>query len=222
MTSPSVRPRARPESAYESISEWSQLYNRQITYGVIALAVVVGGVWFYGRSQALKTERAERAYFGAQQSLPGNLPLAESDLRKLITRYDGTTAAKLAQLTLARLLFEENKFSEGIDVLQKALPALSNSKDFASDAHLLMAAGYEQMPKFAAAANEYAAAAKSARFDQDRQRWESAGASAYLRAGDVETAKRIWTGLAADSKGTVAGEARVRLGELLAKAESKS
>lgn len=216
MTSPPVRPRARPESAFESIAEWFQLYNRQITYGVIAIAVVVGGVWYYSRAQALKSERAERAYFAAQQSLPGNLPLAESDLRKVIARYDGTTAAVLAQLTLARLLFEENKPSEGIDVLQKAMPALNKSSDFTSGAHLLMAAGYEQLLKFGAAANEYATAARAARFDQDRQRYESSEARAYLLAGQVEKAKEIWTRLAADSKGTVAGEARVRLGELTA------
>ena len=35
-----------------------------------------------------------------------------------------------------------------------------------------------------------------------------------MLAGRKEDAKRIWTLLAADSKGTMAGEARLRLGEL--------
>ena len=222
MTSPAIRKRPRSESAFESISTWFELHNREVTYAVIAIAVIIGGLWFYNRSKTLKAERAERAYFTAQQSLEANKPLAESDLRKVISRYDGTAAASQAALTLAQLLYDENKLPAGIDVIKNAMPSLEKSKDFASSGHLTLAAGYEQMGKFADAANEYAAAAKAARFDQDRQRYESSEAHAYLLAGQVETAKKIWTRLAADSKGTVAGEARVRLGELNAAAEPKS
>lgn len=221
MTTP-TRPASRPASTFESFSEWFDKYNKQITYGVIGIAVVIGGVWFYQRSQSLKAERAERAYFSAQQSIPGNLPLAESDLRKLITRYDGTSAANQARITLAQLLFDENKFAEGVDALKKAMPSLEGSKDFASPAHVMMAAGYEQMKKYAEAAAEYGAAAKADRFDPDRQRHESSQAHALLLAGKRDEAKAIWTRLAADSKGTVAGEARIRLGEMLAQPQPKT
>jgi hypothetical protein len=47
-------------------------------------------------------------------------------------------------------------------------------------------------------------------------------AYAFLTAGRRDDAKRIWTILAADSKGIVAGEARVRLGELTATPQPKS
>src|SRR6476660_8134157 len=147
MTTP-TRPKPQAESMFESLSEGFDKYNKQITYGVIGIALVVGGIWFYERSQSLKSERAERAYFAAQQSIPGNLPLAESDLRKLITRYDGTSAAQQARLTLAQLLFDENKFTQGIDELKKAMPSLEKSSDFAASGHLMMAAGYEQLKKF--------------------------------------------------------------------------
>lgn len=222
MTSPQPRKRPPSENAFESISDWFELHNREVTYAVIAIAVIIGGFWFYNRSKSLKAERAQRALYTAEQSLEANKPLAESDLRKLISRYEGTAAADEAVLTLAQLLYDDNRYAAGIDVVKNALPTLEKSKDFASSAHLTMAAGYEQMRKFADAANEYAAAAKAARFDQDRQRYESNQAQALVLAGQVETAKTIWTRLAADSKGTVAGEARVRLGELTAKAEPKS
>jgi hypothetical protein len=42
----------------------------------------------------------------------------------------------------------------------------------------------------------------------------SLAAQAYLNGGNKAKAKEIWTALGADSKGVVAGEARVRLGEL--------
>jgi tetratricopeptide (TPR) repeat protein len=204
------------------MSEWLQLHNRQVTWGSIVIVALVGGFWFYNRSVSLKSQRAEHAYFLAQQSIPGNLPLAESDLGKLITRYDGTPAAMQAQLTLTQLYYDEGKYRQGIESLKKAMPKLQKSQDFESAGHLLLGAGYEQLKKFIEAAGEYALAAKTDRFDQDRQRHESAQARAYLLAGKVETAKQIWTRLAADSKGTVAGEARVRLGELEAKPEPKS
>ena len=47
----------------------------------------------------------------------------------------------------------------------------------------MLAAGYEQLRKFVEAAAEYQAAAKAARFDQDRQRYESLAANAYLLGG---------------------------------------
>ncbi|MFN2603204.1 MAG: tetratricopeptide repeat protein [Gemmatimonadaceae bacterium] len=223
MTLPSSsKPRPRSDSPFDSMSEWFELYNKQITWGVVGVALVAAGIWFYSRSQSLKEEKAERALMAAQQSIPGNMPLAESDLRKLIQRYDGTSAAYQAQLALARALYDEGKYQDGIESLKNAMPKLSKSKDFESAGHLLLAAGYEQTRQFLDAASEYALAAKADRFDQDRQRHESAEARAYLEAGRTETAKQIWTRLAADSKGTVAGEARVRLGELEAKPEPKS
>jgi predicted negative regulator of RcsB-dependent stress response len=199
------------------LSEWFNVNSKLVTGAVIAIAVVVGGWWFYTRSQHLKAERAERAFYAAQQSMAaGNMPLAESDLRKMITRYDGTSAAKQAVLTLAQLEYDQGKYQQGITTLKNAMGKLESSEEFGASGHVMAAAGYEQLRKFVEAAREYEAAAKKARFDQDRQRYESLAANAYLLGGMKEEAKRIWTVLAADSKGTVAGEARVRLGELMA------
>lgn len=216
MTSPH-RGRATSENRLETISDWFEPHSKVVTGAVIAVVIAIGGVWFYTRSQNLKAERAETAYYAAGQSIAaGNLPLAESDLRKMITRYDGTQASRQATLTLAQIMYDQGKYQEGVTLLKQAIPKLEDSEDFAASGHLLLAAGYEQLGRYAEAAAEYQAAAKNARFDQDRQRYESLAAHAYLTAGRKDDAKRIWTVLAADSKGTVAGEARVRLGELLA------
>jgi tetratricopeptide (TPR) repeat protein len=205
------------------MSEWFELHSRELTWGLLTFVVVVAGGWFYIRSKNLRVERAERAYYAAQQSVAsGNNPLAESDLRKLVTRYDGTPAAMQAELLLTQLLYEQGKYKEGVASLEKAISKLESSKDYAGPGHVLLASGYEQLNNFAKAAKEYEAGAAKARFDADRQRYQSFAASDYLRAGDAASAKRIWTVLAADSKGTVAGEARVRLGELLAKPEPKT
>ena len=199
--------------------DWFQLYSRQVMWGAAAVMALAAGGWFYTRSQALKSERAEKAYFAAQRSaVSGNLPLAESDLRKMISRYDGTPAATEAKLALAQILYDQNKFQAGVDALKDA----GSAGDFTSSIHAVMAGGYEQLKKYKEAGAEYEEAGKAARFDADRQRYQSLAAKAYLNGGDSAKAKAIWTELGADSKGTVAGEARVRLGEMTATAEPHS
>ena len=200
--------------------DWFQLHSREVAWGSIALVVLVAGGWFYNRSQELKADRAETAYFNAQRSVvSGNLPLAESDLRKMINRYDGTSAATEGRLALAQILYEENKYQAGIDALKDAA---GKAGDFTSSFHIVMAGGYEQLKNFKEAAAQYEEAAKAARFDADRQRDQTLAAKSYLNAGDSAKAKAIWTDLGADSKGTVAGEARVRLGEMTAALEPRS
>lgn len=204
----------------ETLMDWFQLHSRKVGWAVGAIVVIAVGGWFYMRSQDLKAERAEKAYFEAQRSVAaGNLPLAEADLRKMITRYEGTQSEKEARLLLAQVLYNQGKYQEGVDELKGAESRMSRSREFGSSVHLVLAGGLEQLKKHKEAADQYAAAAEAARFDADRQRYEALAASMYLTAGDTAKAREIWTRLGADSKGTVAGEARVRLGELDAKAQ---
>jgi predicted negative regulator of RcsB-dependent stress response len=189
----------------------------------MAIIAFAAGGWFYTRSQNLKAERAESAYFTAQRSVvAGNLPLAESDLRKMITRYKGTPAAMEASLVLAQVMYDQGKVQQGVDELRKSEDKIDGSKEFGSAVHMILAGGLEQLKKFDEAAKEYEKAAEVARFKADKERYRSLAARAYLSGGNKEKAKAIWTELGADSKGTVAGEARVRLGEMTATPEPRS
>lgn len=195
--------------------DWFNLHSREVIIAGVVVAVLAGGGWFYYRSQELKAERAEKAYFTAQRSVvAGNLPLAESDLKKMIGRYEGTPAAMQARIQLAQILFDQGKYQQGVDELKSGEASMGKSEEFGPAVHLVMAAGLEQLKKYPEAAAEYEKAAKAARFDADRQRNMSLAAMAYLNGGNKAKAKEIWTELGADSKGVVAGEARVRLGEL--------
>ena len=203
--------------------DWLQLHSREALWGGIAVVALAGGAWFYNRSKDLKSERAEKAYYQAQRSVnAGNLPLAESDLKKMIQRYDGTHASTLARLQLAQLMYDQGKFQPGIDELKAIEDKSGSDKDYGAAVHLVMAAGYEQLKNYSAAGDQYEKASKTARFDADRQRHLAQAAMCYLQAGNKEKAKQIWTDLGADSKGAVAGEARVRLGELVATPAPKS
>ena len=196
------------------------MYSKQAAWAAVGIVVLAAGGWFYIRSQDLKAERAEKAYYEAQRSvLSGNLPLAETDLKKMVTRYDGTRPAMQGRLLLAQVMFDQGKFQQGVDELKQAEDDIGGSKEFGSSVHMVLAGGLEQLKKYKEAAAQYEAAAKAARFDPDRERYETLAARAYLTGGDTAKARELWTKLGADSKGTVAGEARVRLGELDAKAQ---
>ena len=215
MTNPSI-PSKRFGADEESFTEWFMLHKREVSWAVIALAIIILGYWYYERSEALKAQRGEAAYFQARQSAAaGNLPLAISDLQKVATRYEGTRAGAQASITLAQALYQEKKFKEGIAALKKA--EAKAPADFRPSIHVLEADGYEELKDFVAAAEQYKIAATVSRFPVDKAQYQAAAARDYTAAGKTEEAKAIWTELAKDDTGPMAAEAKVRLGELLAK-----
>jgi predicted negative regulator of RcsB-dependent stress response len=215
MTNPSI-PTKRFGADEESLSEWLMLHKREVSWAIIALAIAILGYWYYQRSQALKAQRAESAYFQARQSAAaGNLPLAVSDLQKVATRYEGTGAGAQASMTLAQALYQQKKFKEGVAALKKA--EAKAPSDFRPSIHVLEAGGYEELKDFVAAAEQYKLAANETRFPADKAQYQGDAARDYMAAGKAAEAKAIWTELAKDETGPMGAEAKVRLGELLAK-----
>jgi predicted negative regulator of RcsB-dependent stress response len=209
---------ARPplEDRTESVFQWVRENTRIMLVAVLLVAAVVAAVILYNRSRELKSERAERALFDAQRSLvSGNQQLAQSDLQKMVSRYDGTPAAAQGAMLLAQLLYDQGKYAEGVTVLEKA-SASRDSKEFGSSLQALIAAGYESQGKFKDAADRYVRAADAALFPLEKQKLQADAARAYGAGGDKTKASALWKSLTTDPDSPVAGEARVRLGELSA------
>ena len=216
MTTPNIPPRQRYGSQDDSMGDWALHHRRQLTWALVALAVILGAFWFYQRSESIKSQRAETAYFQARQSAAaGNLPLAVSDLRKVVVRYEGTRSGTQAALMLAQALFDQKQYKEGLEVLKKAEAKAPD--EFRPSIHVLEAAGYEEIKDFVAAAEQYKLAAMATEFPVDKAKFQAAAARDYMAAGKTEEAKAIWTELAKDEARPEAAEARVRLGELTAK-----
>lgn len=216
MTTPGIPSRQRYGADEDSISDWALLHRRELTWALIAVAALLGGLWFYNRSQSIKAQRAESAYFQARQSAAaGNLQLAVSDLRKVVARYEGTRSGTQAALMLAQTLFDQKQFKEGLEVLKKG--EASASDDFRPSIHVLEAAGYEELKDYVAAAEQYKLAAQATEFPVDKAKYQAAAARNYMAAGKADEAKALWTELAKDEGQPEAAEARVRLGELTAK-----
>jgi len=212
MTTPNTPAGKRYGADEESMTEWLMLHRRDVTWAVVGVAVIVGGFWYYERSQSIKGQRAETAYFQARQAVGGQ---ADSALQKVVSRYEGTSAGTEAALTLAQSFFDQKKYKEGLDVLKKAESKASG--DFKPSIYVLEAAGHEQLKDFVAASEDYKRAAQVTRFPFDKAEYQATAARDLMAAGKIAEAKAIWTDLAKDESGPLAAEARVRLGELDAK-----
>jgi len=186
-----------------------------VATGVLLAAVLV--YLFIGRLRLITNNNAERALNSAKQSLnSGNLPLAQSDLEKVYSRYGSTPAGVEAALLLAGLDYDAGKVQDGINVLQKAAGSRAASS-VQSTILGLEGDGYAQMRKLGEAAKQYEAAAAATQFETEKASLRAKAARTYQQAGDTARAHKLWADLATDPATiTVAAEARVRLGELTA------
>lgn len=209
-----VAPVAATEDASESLMEWARANSRTISIAGIAMVAIAAVVFLWRTAADKKEVSASQALASAQAVFQsGNVALAQSDLQAVLRRYGGTSAAVQARLLLAQVHFSQGKVDEGL----KELDAISSPGLYAASVHALRAAGLEQAGKPAEAAAEYEKASGVATTDLSKAAYNSDAARAYLAAGNAEAAKRIWGAIAADDSNPLAGEAKVRLGELNAK-----
>ncbi len=217
MTSPNLA--ARSAGVEESISDWITANWRVVAIGAAVVAAAAGGLWLYNRSQALKEENAEKAYFAAQQSAAsGNLDLARADLEKMVGRYAGTNAGTMGAMMLAQIQFDQGKAADGVKTLTSASGSAPATMKAAIEG--LIGAGLSQQGKELEAVPHYQKAAElTAGADHDQYLAEMA--RSYQAAGKTTEARKIWADLAAQPDSPRNLEARVRLGELDAKAQQK-
>lgn len=199
------------ESTTDRMLDWARANSSKISIGGIVV-IAAAAVWLLWRASADKKEvRASQALAAAQSVVQsGNAALAQSDLQALLRRYGGTTASIQARMLLAQVHFGQGKFDEGL----KELDAIKSAGPFAASVHGLRAAGLEQAGKPAEAAAEYERAAAAATTTLGRASYQADAARAYRAAGNLDAAKRLWDAMAADDANPLAGEARVRLGEI--------
>jgi len=184
------------------------------------MLALAAAVYMWRRSDAIKQERAEQALLAASRTFSsGNLPLAQSDLERLIGRYGSTNAGSQARMLLAQILFDQSKVDSGLKVLENVGAGPGGA--FTASVHALRAAGHEQAGKAAQAAAEYERAADASRGAVERDTYRADAARAYATAGDTAKAVAIWQALAADEQSALSSEAKLRIGELTAKPAAK-
>ncbi|HJU68171.1 MAG TPA: tetratricopeptide repeat protein [Gemmatimonadaceae bacterium] len=215
MTKTATPARPQIDDRADTFFLWIQRHTRQVAIaGVLVVALGVA-VWLWRQSRVARERNASIALLNAARSVQsGNLPLAQSDLETLVTRYEGTNAAAQAAFELASIYYGQGQYDRGIALLEK-LAESSDDPLLKAMAENGVAAGHEGAGKFADAAGHYRRAAELTRFEDEREIYLANAARAYQAAGNKTEAVAIWRQLV-ESEGTQAAEARVRLGELTA------
>lgn len=210
---------ARPdlEDRAEDLKEWALIHSKGLSIAAGVILVAVGLAWLYMKSQQAQAQNASSALVQAEQAIgAGNSALAQSDLQRIVSRYGSTDAGHEAQLLLSQTFYDAGKYAEGIQNLQKLIE--TKPKFVEASAYNLMGAGYEQQSKFDDAAGAYQKAADIATGKGDRDTYLANAARALTAGGKTAEAVKIWSKLAADPTSPASAEAKVRLGELQAKA----
>jgi tetratricopeptide (TPR) repeat protein len=199
------------ENGADSALDWARANSKAISIGltVVAAAVVITIV---ARQYSNRREdAAEAALSRARQSYAqGNLPLAQTDLRRVISQFGGSAAGSQASMLLAQAYYEQGKADSGLKVLDDGKPSTSDRAAFEA----LRGAGFEQKKDYPKAAERYKAAAEITDAKMSKDRYLADAARAFTSAGNKTEAAKIWDAMAKDATSPFSSEAKVRLGEL--------
>ena len=206
-----------------SFFDWIQANTRAVTIGAILVVAGGAGYWFYTRSLEIKRMNAERVLNQAKQSLAaGNAALAAADLQRAATRYKGTPAGAQAAMLLAQHHFDQDKFDEGLKVLQ---PYQTSSAAGASLGSIwsLTGDGLLSQAKVDEAVAAFRKAAEATTYSGEKAVYLSKAARSLQMAGKNAEARELWERLKRDPEASlVHSEADIRLGELSTQTAGKS
>jgi outer membrane protein assembly factor BamD (BamD/ComL family) len=211
-----VEPTTRePTSTAPLATPWYRDRNRQI--GAIAGAAILAAAiaWFTVTSGRRKEEFAARNLNQARAAAEaGNLPLASSELQKLIDSYKGTDAAREAVITLNQVRMVNGQ-SELAAVGLRDFLATKPPATFAAPAYGLLGSALENAQKWTDAGDAFMSAAHAADLDYLKARYLINAGRAYREGGKTQQAVAAYREVIEKyGKTTSFTEAQVRLAEL--------
>jgi TolA-binding protein len=194
---------------------WARNNRRTVTTAAAVLAVIGGGIWFFISAKARKEAFAARALREAQGEIQaGNVPLATSDLSRLVSSYQGTSAAAEGAIVLGQLRLARGEADSAIRELRGFTESHPRPR-FAAAAYNLLGEALEQKGRMAEAAEAYAQAAATWPYDYLKAQSLLDAGRAFRAAGDTARAVQSYQRVVRDhSKSPAAVEAHLRLGEL--------
>jgi tetratricopeptide (TPR) repeat protein len=200
------------ENGADSAMDWARANSKAISIGVTVLAAAVVIAIVARQYSNRREDAAEAALSRARQSYAqGNLPLAQTDLRRVISQFGGSAAGSQASMLLAQAYYEQGKADSGLKVLDDGKASSSDRAAFEA----LKGAGFEQKKDYAKAAERYKAASDLTNAKIAKERYLTDAARAFTSAGNKTEAAKIWEAMSKDPTSPFASEAKVRLGELV-------
>ncbi|MEO7985456.1 MAG: tetratricopeptide repeat protein [Gemmatimonadales bacterium] len=208
-------PSTRETTGRPSPAPWYRDRNRQIAVAAIVAALAALVVWFVIASARRKEDFAARSLSEARATAEaGNLPLASSELQKVIQTYKGTDAASEALITLnqVRLI---NGQGELAAVGLRDFLASNPPKQFQAPANGLLGAALENSRKWSDAGDAFSHASDVADLDYLKARYLIDAGRTYTLGGKKDKAAAAYrTIIEKYPKSTSLTEAKVRLAEL--------
>ena len=194
---------------------WYRDRNRQLQAiaGAVVLAALIA--WFTVTSGRRKEEFAARSLNQARAAAEaGNLPLASSELQKLIQTYKGTDAAREAVITLNQVRMVNGQ-SELAAVGLRDFLATKPAAEYAAPAYGLLGAALENSQKWADAGDAFTNASRAADLEYLKARYLVDAARAYREGAKTEQALAAYREVIQKySKTSSFTEAQVRLAEM--------
>jgi predicted negative regulator of RcsB-dependent stress response len=197
------------------ISQWFKQNRRTATIIGVTTAVLAGGILFWWSARERREAFAERALASARNSAEaGNLPLAASDLARVVSTYGGTRAGDEATLLLSQVRLLQNQPALAVGDLRKFI-ASGPRQEFRGPANGLLGGALEDAGQPADAAKAYEAATAATPYKGIQAQYLVDAGRAYVSANDSTQAIRVYERVLKDFKDQPAAiEANVRLNEL--------
>ena len=209
---------ARARDQVRAAAPQTPWYRDRTRLGIAAgVALLTLGLlaWFVVTSGQRKEEFAQRSLNQARSAAEaGNLPLASSELQKIIQTYKGTDAATEAMLTLNQVRMVNGQ-SELAAVGLRDFLATNPDQKYLAPANGLLGSALENSKHFAEAGAAYQKASETATLEYLRARYLIDAGRAYRAAGkNAEAVAAYRTVVEKHSKSSSFTEAQVRLAEL--------
>jgi outer membrane protein assembly factor BamD (BamD/ComL family) len=194
---------------------WYRDRRRQLIIAIAAAAAVAVVGWFLVESGKRKEQFAARSLNQARSAAEaGNLPLASSELQRLITTYKGTDAASEAVLTLNQVRLINGQGELAASSLREYLGSKPAQK-YIAPASGLLGAALENSKRWAEAGKAYMDASNAADVEYLKASYLIDAGRAYRQADRRDDAIRAYrTVVQKYPKSSSFTEAQVRLAEL--------
>lgn len=218
MSSPTVPPKKtqQPTVAAEVADPmiWVRKHQRLVLGIAGAVVVLALGAWVVTETGQRRQLRAAEALDQARNiAESGNLPLAASELQKIIETFSGTDAATEAVVTLNQVRMVNGQSELAVVSLQEYLKT-NPKKVYKVPAQGLLGEALENAGRPEEAGAAYVGAAEDAEVDYLKAQYLLSAARAYGNAGKVDEAvKALQAIIDKYPKTTALTEARVRLAE---------
>ena len=206
----------------QSAARWAENNRGSLGMMVLALVVVLGGIWYVVGSRARMGEQATLQLEELRGAMMfGDPTTAAADLALYITRFDGTPQGTEASILLGRLHLDQGNPTGAIGALQSAGSDPGDGPLEVQGAFLL-AKAYEAAGREAEAEQLYLAISNAT--DLKFQIWDALAYAAAIRSdrGDLEPAAELYRRILGtiDESDPSRGVYEMRLAEVQARMRS--